>query len=107
MYKIVKSLPFGEVTKVHFQLVPSFTVFDAVVKPLNMAFGVWIHLQEKIKFVLIKFNRTVQVATLKQTIKHPLSLAQIGIHAFEGSVKESRTIVAVALEFLLNQIRLD
>jgi hypothetical protein len=40
MYKIVKSLPFGEVTKVHFQLVPSFTVFDAVVKPLNMAFGV-------------------------------------------------------------------
>lgn len=106
-YKIVKSFPFGEITKVHFQFVLSFTIFDAVIKPLNMAFGVWIHLQEKIELVLLYFNCAVQVATLEQTIKHPFSLTQIGIHAFESSVKESRTIVTIALELLLNQIRLD
>lgn len=72
-----------------------------------MALGVGVHPQEEVELTLAHLDGAVQVATLEQTIEHPLALAQVGVHPLERPVEQSRPIVAVAPQLLLQAVRLD
>jgi hypothetical protein len=50
---------------------------------------VGVHSQKKIELILSDFDDAVQVSALEQTVIDPLTLREIGVHPFKGSIEQS------------------